>query len=322
MNHCCICGKALPNSWAVGKTETVGEEVRYYCHLHASGASKAGPRGGSTAAIEPETEPTSERTPGMSEASKTSFPSENNSKALEEREHAIARGVSRELARKAWTECAALAAKLGGGIKAIWSKLHPDRSPEATLISLDADLKENRSRLEALRPELEAVYRQIVAKKKDYQGAPPARQRLLKVELQSLLARYKGLEREFAILSENERSIETVKSRFLEILAYGRRGRVNEDMVDRLADDVDDAAENAEGIQDALADLERSGKRKERGDGDFDAALAEFDGELGLAENEPAAEAGDENLEANKENGDQSDETDTIEPRVGDGDWN
>ncbi len=310
MDRCCICGKALPNAWAVGKTETVGGQVRLYCHLHANGAPKAGRR---ETPPPPSAKPTpqtkSERTPDMSETHPNP----------EERERAIARGATRELARKAWNECAALAAKLGGGIKAVWAKVHPDRSPEAMLASLDGDLKTNRARLGELKPALDAVYRQIVAKKKEYQSAPPARQRLCKVELQSLLARYKGMEREFGILSENERSIEAVKSRFLEVLAYGKRGRLDEDMVDRLADDVDGAAEDAEGIQDALADLERSGKRKERGDGDFDAALAEFDGELGMEEIPEPEEKNDDGKNETEKN---DEESDPGEPRVGDGDWN
>ena len=246
-------------------------------------------------------------------------PNNSDAEAREERDRDIAKGATKERAKKAWAECAALAAKLGGGIKAIWGKLRPDRSPEATLAALDEDLKANRARLEALKPELDAAYRQIVAKKKEYQGAAPARQRLLKTELQTLLARYKGLEREFGILSENERSIVAVKGRFLEVLAYGKRGRVDEELVDRLADDVDDAAEDAEGLQDALGELERSGKRKERGDGDFDAALAEFDGELGLAE---GGEGTDKTDDVKSETETNDEEDDSGEPRVGDGDWN
>lgn len=311
MDKCCICGKALPNAWAVGKTETVGGEVRRYCHLHAAG-------GGAAAKTEFKPETKSERTPEMSET-KPKTPREETPEARAERERAIAEGAPKELAKKAWSECAALAAKLGGGIKAAWAKLHPDRSPEATLAALDGDLKANRARLDALKPELDAAYRRIVAKKKEYQGAAPARQRLCKVELQTLLARYKGMEKEFGILSENERSIETVRARFLEVLAYGRRGKVDEDLVDRLADDVDGAAEEAEGVQDALGDLERSGRRKERGDGDFDAMLAEFDGELGMEEG-PAAE--DEQDDVKNETEKKNEESDPGEPRVGDGDWN
>ena len=209
------------------------------------------------------------------------------------KEQEIVKSASSEMARKAWSECSALAGKLGGGVKALWAKIHPDRSPEAMLSALNENLDGNKKRLEELKPELERVYREIVAKKKDYQGAPPARQRLLKIELQSLMSQYKSHEREFAILSENERSIVAVKGRFLEVLAYGLRGKLDVGMVDKLSDDLDDKAEEAEDIQDALGDLERAGKRKDRTSDDFDAELAGFDGELGIS---------DLNNENNKEN--------------------
>ena len=221
---------------------------------------------------------------------------ENKVQADAAREQALVQSASGESTQKAWSACAALAGKLGGGVKALWSKIHPDRSPTAMLATLNANQTANRARLDQMKPELDGVYREIVAKKKDYQSSSPARQRILKIELQTLMARYKSLEREFTILSENERSIEAVKGRFLEVLAYDKRGALNANMVDGLADNLDDKAEEAEDIQDSLADLERAGKRKDRaGDEDFDAALAGFDGELGLAETAAAPEASTEN---------------------------
>ena len=138
-----------------------------------------------------------------------------------------------------------------------------------------------------VKPELDRVYKEIVTKKKEYASASPVRQRLLKTELQTLMTKYKGLEREFNILCENERSIEAVKGRFLEVLAHGLRGKLNAEMVENLPADIDDKTEEAEDLQDALGDLERAGKRKERGDDNFDAELAGFDGEdIGLFGNE------------------------------------
>lgn len=220
---------------------------------------------------------------------------ENEGAAASENDREIARSASGELARKAWTECSALAMKLGGGVKSLWSRIHPDRSPEAMLAALDGDLAENRRRLDETKPALDGVYRQIVAKKKEYQAAAPLRQRLIKIELQTLMARYKALEREFTILSENERSIETVRGRFLEVLAHGMRGALGVDMVDRLTDDIESNVDEAEEVQDALGDLERAGRRTERGDGDFDAELALFDGDGAFAEDF-------ENNSNNKEN--------------------
>ena len=252
MAKCCICGVELPNKWAVAKRETSGGVERCYCHLHASGEFKG-----------------KQATKGEKEK-------------MDEKE--IVNSASGERVKSAWSACAALAGKLGGGVKSLWAKIHPDRSPAAMLATLNENMAGNRKRLDEMKPELDRIYREIVAKKKEYQSAAPVRQRLLKIELQTLMARYKGLEREFSILCENERSIEAVKGRFLEVLAYGLRGKLDVDMVDRLADTVDDKAEEAEDIQDSLGDLERAGKRADRSSGDFDAELAGFDGELGISD--------------------------------------
>ena len=221
-------------------------------------------------------------------------------------EEEIAKAASGDRVKKAWSECATLAGKLGGGIKALWAKIHPDRSPAAMLATLNENMAGNRKRLDEMKPELDGIYREIVAKKKEYQSAAPVRQRLLKIELQTLMARYKGLEREFSILCENERSIETVKGRFLEVLAYGLRGKLDADMVDQLADTVDDKAEEAEDVQDSLGDLERAGKRKDRSSDDFEAELAGFDGELGISDAEDGVvKEGLNNKEKNNENTDE-----------------
>ena len=187
-------------------------------------------------------------------------------------------------ARKAWDACAELANRVGGGLKALWAKIHPDRSPRAMIESLNQTLDANRKRVAELKPVLEATYAEIVAKKAVWQKAPEARRRLLKPELETLLARYDGLSREFGVLNENIRSAEAVKSRYLEVLAYEMRGSLAEEQVDELGDLVGDKAEEADGIQDALADLEKAGRRRERATGSLDDALAEFDGELGLTD--------------------------------------
>jgi hypothetical protein len=61
------------------------------------------------------------------------------------------------------------------------------------------------------------------------------------------------------------------------------RGKLNTGLVDRLADNVDNKAEDAEDVQDALGDLERAGRRRDRDIDNFDAELAQFDGTLGIS---------------------------------------
>ena len=260
MAVCCICGMELPNKWAIAKRETIDGAERCYCHLHANGEFN------------------------RKQAKKGDKMDESKKAVSSAKEQEIVKSATGDRVKRAWTECATLAGKLGGGVKALWAKIHPDRSPSAMLATLNENLEGNHKRLGEMKPELDSIYREIVAKKKEYQSAAPVRQRLLKIELQTLMARYKGLEREFTILCENERSIETVKSRFLEVLAYDLRGKLDVNMVDRLADTVDDKTEEAEDIQDALGDLERAGKRTDRDASDFDAELAGFDGELGISD--------------------------------------
>lgn len=278
MATCCVCGVVLPNKWAVARRETANGAERCYCHLHANGYFGGKPD------------------------LKGEKMDETRRAASSAQEEEIAKAASGDRVKKAWSECAALAGKLGGGIKSLWAKIHPDRSPAATLATLNESLEGNKARLGEMKPELDRIYREIVAKKKEYQAAAPVRQRLLKIELQTLMARYKGLEREFSILCENERSIETVKGRFLEVLAYGMRGKLDAGMVERLTESIEDKVDDAEDVQDALGDLERAGKRTDRAADDFDAELAGFDGELDLTENDKLPsqkENNNENVEIN-----------------------
>lgn len=278
---CCVCGVALPNKWAVAKREVADGEERHYCHLHANPAY------------------------GATKKEKGAQMALKEEKTTSLREEEIVRTATDERVKKAWSECASLASRLGGGIKTLWGKIHPDRSPEAMLKALNADLSGNGERLAAVKPELDRLYREIVAKKREYQNSSPIRQRLLKVELQTLMARYKGFEREFTILSENARSIETVKSRFLEILAYDLRGKLNARVVDRLVDDIESEADEAEDVQDALSDLERAGARKERSNDDFEDELAGFDVEPDVGTGEDLTDTNKEK-ESTNENADEN----------------
>ena len=149
---CCICGRELPNRWAVAKRETVDGEERCYCALHAGDGLK--PR----KTVKKE-EPMQEETLSAAEA----------------KEQQIAKSASVEYAKKAWTECSALALKLGGGVKSLWSKIHPDRSPAAMLATMNENQACNKKRLDEVKPELDRVYREIVAKKKEYTSASPVR---------------------------------------------------------------------------------------------------------------------------------------------------
>lgn len=301
---CCVCGINLPNKWAVAKSESVDGVELCYCHLHAneSYAKKLKDKNTELEVGEKKERQNEEtETQERKEKGDSMDQSKEKPKNASAKEQEIVKNASGDLVKKAWNECASLVGRLGGGIKALWSKINPDRSPAAMLEVLNKDLAVNATRLEEMKPQLDQVYGQIVAKKKEYQSAAPVRQRLLKIELQTLMARYKGLEREFTILSENERSIEMVKSRFLEVLAYGKRGKLDVSMVDRLTDDIEDKVDDAEDIQDALGDLENAGRRKDRSSDDFDSELAGFDGELGLSETDEFTDTTTEKETLNEE---------------------
>ena len=197
--------------------------------------------------------------------------------------------ASAELAKKAMAETVVLAGKIGAGAKLLWSKIHVDRSPEAMLATLHGSLDENAARRGKVSEEMEALHTQIAAKKKAYASASPVRQRMLKTDLQTLMTHYKSLEREFMLLAENEQNILTVKGRFMELIAHGLRGKLNEDTIDRLAGDIEDTTDDAESIQDAVGDLDKAGRRKDRDAGDFDSELAGF--------GEPETEGGNQQSE-------------------------
>ena len=132
-------------------------------------------------------------------------------------------------------------------------------------------------------------------KKKVYGAAPPARKRLLGLELQSLLADYKGCERQLTALYENERTPTVVRSRVEEVVALELR-KVSEKQIDELVDRVDDAVEEAEDVRDAVGDLEKAGKRRERASDaeSFEDELAAFDlpaSELAAPAAAPVADA-------------------------------
>lgn len=258
---CCVCGQALPNRWAIGgRCAEKGCEA-LFCRLHASqGNGQCQAHG------------------WKEKAMNTDMGSRKSEMKSQERaaELRLVRQATADLAKKAMAGTLFLAQKIGAGAKTIWAKLHVDRSPEAMLGSLHGSLDENTVRREKAATEMEAIHVQIAAKKKLYQAAAPVRQRMLKTELQTLMAHYKSLEREFMLLSENEQTILTIKGRFMELIAHGLRGKVDEDLIDRLASDVEDKTDDAEAIQDAMGDLEKAGRRKDREGGDFDSELAGF----------------------------------------------
>jgi hypothetical protein len=260
---CTICGKKLPNRYAIaGTCEEPGcEEV--FCALHWREGNRRCRKHG----WEPsngggnEGSPEGEKSSGIESMSEEKVDPEK---------------VSPERKKQAMKETLRYIGTLGKGIAGKLMKLGKAKTPQEMIDELESQHEGNRLRREATSQKLETLYSQIAQKKKAHAAAPKARQRVLEMELKGLLSDYKAQERTLGILLENERAIGMVRSRLGEVLAYGMAG-VNEDMIDDVTDRVDDAADEAEGRFDALRDLERAGKRRER-ESDSESLWDELDG--------------------------------------------
>ena len=174
---------------------------------------------------------------------------------------------------------ASLLDKLCGIVKALWAKIHPDRSPEAQIAECNEQLNINRRRIEEVNSQLEELNREIVAKKLVYEKASPARQSVLKGELQRMMTDYKCMKQELNIINENIQTITKVKGGLLKKQAYDMRGNVDTETIDIITEDINEAAGEAEDIQDSLNELDNAGQRTDRDDDNFDASLNEFGGD-------------------------------------------
>lgn len=199
-------------------------------------------------------------------------------------------------------QVAAFAVTFGKGAVSLVDRIRGVKDPDAAISELDAQLAANRTRREPLAERYERLYAEIAAKKKLYLAAPPARKKLLELELKGMISEYQGLERQISVYLENERIISTVRGRTLELMAMGLR-KLSEKEIDRLTDQVEDAVGDQEDVSGAMRDLEKAGQRREDGDADaFADVLAGFDEtiapEPSAGESEPAAAVAAEGVEA------------------------
>lgn len=88
---------------------------------------------------------------------------------------------------------------LGKGASALIDRLRGVQDPDAALSALDAQLAANREHRAPLQKRYEQLYGEIGAKKKVYLAAPPARKKILELELKAMVAEYQGLERQLAV---------------------------------------------------------------------------------------------------------------------------
>ena len=196
--------------------------------------------------------------------------------------------LSSEAKRSILGSLAAGASALGAGAVKLVNAVRGVKDPEEAIQAFDRQLEANRLRREPLARSHEELYARIAAKKKAYVEAPAARKGLLEMELRSLLSQYKSEERQLKIYFENELTINSVRGRTLELVAMGLR-QVREKDIDRLTDDIEDAASGAEDVSGALRDLENAGRRRED-EASHDAFLDDLAG-FDEAAPAPAAES-------------------------------
>ena len=186
-----------------------------------------------------------------------------------------ASSLSKEKALRAMKWAVDAVSKLGKGALALAGRLRKDNSPQAMINTLDASLNALAPKREHTAAELEKLYQQIAAGKQTLASVAPARKRVIEAELTALLAQYRGLERQYRIILDNERHVHAVRNRLEEMTLYGM-ATVDEALVDNITDDIEEAASDAEGREDAVRDLERAGRRREGDPESLSEQLEEF----------------------------------------------
>ena len=280
MPTCCVCGKDLPNKYAIAARCSEPGCEAVFCTLHAATWNKRCPaHGGSETtplhaepAPAPAGDPTTER-PNDRTTMSTEDPTPDETLVKDAKAKLPASRLRGILASVG--EFAAKAGKLAGDLV---RRIRNEKDPEEMLRSLDASLAANKERRQPLFDRNAALAAEIGAKKKVYEAAPPARRKMLELELRNLLAEYKANERQLTAFFENENALTVVRGRLLEQIALGMQ-TLKEDDIDKLTDDIEDAVADAENISDAVRDLDKAGKRREReSDAEsFADALAAFD---------------------------------------------
>lgn len=301
---CSVCGITLPNRYAIaGQCAEKGCDA-VFCSLHAvSGARCPAHGGGKHVAVKAgSTERKAKDVEGViNPEDLNEVEKEKRGRVMEQvdKGRELAKKASKAAGIRAKDEALKILKKLGSGTKSLISRLKKDRSPEAVLDTMNQQKAENSERRAEVSKRIEDLYETIVQKKQERAKAAAVRKRTLDMELKNLLAEYKGLERQLAVYLENERVIEQVKGRFMECLAYDMR-QVDENRIDDIVDDLDERVEDAEATLDAIDDLEKAGRRKDRDSGEFDLD-AELDGfgeleEPGDREQEPEARSQESRL--------------------------
>lgn len=302
MEKCCVCGKSLPNRYAVaGRCKKSGCN-KPFCTLHWNRSNCYCPEHGYQPAERSRKVVSAEKAPEeesdkhkKSENRKTVKDTENSPMSNHKEKNSSGKQkMTGWKAKKLMHNTITMVARLGNRTGDLVKSLKKDRSPQAMIATLDEKLESNRERRRQVSKRLEELFNTIAEKKKGYTSAPKAKQRVIQAELKSQLADYKTTEREHGILLENERHLSQIRGKLNEKIAYGMAG-VTEDTFDEIASDIEEAADEAEGRVDAARDLGRAGKRRERPSDEEDlwGELEDFEMDMG-SENTEETVAGED----------------------------
>lgn len=278
---CTICGRTLPNRFAVaGRCEEPGCKEAF-CAFHWYNGNRrclehgwkpgenrqrnGGTHGGTTVSTV------------ILEGENMSEGQEGNKGGAEDRDLCAQADKSLPADRKAsiLRQLGDFALSLGKGAGALARKLGGIRNTDEALQEIEAQIAENRKRREPVSKRYDELYKFIVAKKKVYQTAPPARKKMLEMELKSAIAEYQSLERQLTAYLNNETILTKVRGRMCELVAMNLK-KISESQIDKLTDAIEDAADADENIDGAIGDMDKAGVRRERDDGSFEDALAAF----------------------------------------------
>lgn len=255
MKQCCICGKMLPNKYAIGGACEHPNCTELFCRYHwDKGHRKCLAHGGSKEI----TVSTEQSQPKESIPMKESNTSPETPK----------------------TKSSGFFSKIASGVKSIKKAIVKD--PEEELKKAEDTLQQyevNRSKLVA---ELEQVDRQIIEKKKQYNVAPPFKKSILKSELERLLSLHSNYERRIKAILNNEKALSNYVSRVNE-MGDIKNIPINEANVDKLTDRLETAVDDSMSIGDAVKDLNKvKGVSPDSMDeDDFDSMLDMFGEEVG-----------------------------------------
>ena len=206
---CCICGKELPNRWAVaGRCQEEGCDMPF-CAMHWRNGNQLcrehgwRPEGGGQKSEDGRQRADQDDT----EVVPPTLDDEAKGTDMNEEQHddMDLSQVPEKQGKKAMAEALKAAKAVGTGAASLVAKMKYARSPQAMQDTIHENLEKNRERRNEVSQRLEEAHNRIVSLKKQYEQAPPARKRTLQMELKALMGEYKNLEREFSVLLENFR---------------------------------------------------------------------------------------------------------------------